>query len=385
MKLRDFNTVQDRRNAVENETGVVLKHIGAFTLDEAQASSKHCENMIGAVQIPIGIAGPLALNIQNSTFKFQNQHMYLPLATTEGALIASINRGCKAVSTAGGCDVVVEDVGTTRGPVFVANSLQEAHSFTTWLKENIVLINQKAQETSAHIRLRNIKTDVIGTYIYVRFSFHTGDAMGMNMVTIATQQIVDWISTVSTVQCVAVSGNACIDKKPAWVNTILGRGVRAWSEAVLTTTVIADTLKTSKQALLQTWEAKCLLGSAVSGSIGYNGHAANIIAALFIATGQDPAHVVEGSQAITTMKQENEGIRVSVYLPSLMVGTVGGGTALATQQEALALLGCAGGDDGAQKAKLAGIVAAAVLAGEISELAALASGTLTQAHKQLGR
>ena len=205
------------------------------------------------------------------------------------------------------------------------------------------------------------------------------------MVTIATEAIGMLITQETGAVFLSVSGNFCVDKKASWQNVILGRGFRAWSEVLLPTTVITDGLKTTTDELLELWEVKCLIGSSITGSIGSNGHAANVIAALFLATGQDLAHVVEGSMTTTLMNREADGIRVSVTIPSLMVGTIGGGTGLATQKEALSLLGIAGGNEGKNAQQLAEIVAAAILAGEVSELAALSSHTLVCAHQKLGR
>lgn len=376
MNLRSFQSVKERREAIEKEKNVSFKHIGRFSLDEVQASTRNCENMIGAIQVPVGVAGPL---------KLTTNEYYIPLATTEGALVASVNRGCKAIYESGGASVFVERVGTTRGPVFQTGSLQESHELRAWIGTNIQELSSVATQTSHHLRFLHHETRIIGRLVFVRFAFDTEDAMGMNMVTIATQALCGVIEQKMGVRCLSVSGNFCVDKKPSWQNVILGRGFRAWSEVVLSTTVLTDILKTSVDELFETWEAKCLIGGAATGTMGFNGHAANVIAAIYIATGQDISHVVEGSSAITTMMKVKEGIAVSVELQSVLVGTVGGGTGLATQREALAMLGLAGGDGGRNAEKLAGVIAGAVLAGEISELSALSSHTLACAHQKLGR
>ena len=381
MNLRNFTSVKDRREALEKETAVSLSAIGSCILDEATASTRNCENMIGSVQVPVGVAGPIEVKSQKSKVK----SLYLPLATTEGALVASANRGCKAVTAAGGVFVAAERVGTTRGPVFKTASLEKSLALKLWLETHADLLNEVAQTTSSHIKLLSQHIQVEGSLVFVRFAFDTQDAMGMNMVTIATEAMGKKIAEMTSATFLTVSANFCVDKKPSWQNVILGRGFRAWSEVLLSTAVIEEILKTSPDALYEVWETKCLIGSAVSGSMGFNGHAANVVAALFLATGQDIAHVVEGSTATTLFAKESAGIRVTVSLPSLMVGTVGGGTSLATQQEALQLLGIAGGNDGNNAHQLAEIVAGAVLAGEISELAALTSHTLACAHQQLGR
>jgi hydroxymethylglutaryl-CoA reductase (NADPH) len=204
--------------------------------------------------------------------------------------------------------------------------------------------------------------------------------MGMNMVTIATQALCEFIEQETGFTCVTVAGNFDIDKKPAWLNFIEGRGIKVWAEAILSPEIIKDVLKTTPQKIFDVWYGKCVLGSIMSGSMGFNAHFANIIAAIFIATGQDPAHIVEGSIGVTTTKVLPDGnLYVSVYLPDLMIGTIGGGTKLKTQKEALAIIGAK------NVLEFGEVIGAAVLAGEISLLASLAERTLAGAHKKLGR
>ncbi|MCX8009251.1 MAG: hydroxymethylglutaryl-CoA reductase, partial [Patescibacteria group bacterium] len=345
------------------------------------ASTRHCENMIGVTQVPLGIAGPLRVH---------DHDYYIPLATTEGALVASVNRGCKALTQSGGVMVQVEKVGATRGPVFFVESVEERKKFIDFLSKNFSELKKIAESTSGHLRLLSYETVGCGRYQYVRFIFDTTDAMGLNMVTIATTAITSHIEKTIGIRCLAISGNFCVDKKPSWQNFINRRGYVVHAESAISSTILRDVLKVSAQAVYKTWMTKCMLGSALSGSLGYNAQYANIIAALFIATGQDPAHVVEGSMGITTTEiiesqKDDADLYVSVYLPSLMVGTVGGGTGLATQREALSILGIRGGNDGENARIFAGIVGASVLAGEISLLASLAEGTLSKAHERLAR
>ena len=236
----------------------------------------------------------------------------------------------------------------------------------------------------------------VGKYRYVRFVFDTQDAMGMNMATIATQKLVAFIETNTQAKCLSVAGNYDVDKKPSWLNLIEGRGIKVWAEVVIPESVVKAVLKVTPQIFYEAWLAKCMYGSILSGSLGFNAQFANIVAAVFLATGQDLGHVGEGSLGVTTTEvissqftvgsgQKKNDLYVSVYLPDLMVGTVGGGTGLPTQQEALNLLGVAGGDRGSNSKRLAEIIAAAVLAGEISLLASEAEGTLAKAHQKLGR
>lgn len=367
MNLRTYKNVSERRAAIEKQCHVDLKHIGSFTLDETVAATRNCENMIGAAQIPIGIAGPV-------------NGKYIPLATTEGALVASVNRGCKAITESGGAAVDSYLVGATRGPVFKVKNLKESDQLNDFLEKNFADLQKIAARTSRHLTLTKYMDRGVGRYRYVRFVFDTRDAMGMNMVTIATQKLAEFIETKSGARCISVAGNYDVDKKPSWLNVIEGRGIKAWAEVTLTERVLKNILKTTARNMFDVWLAKCMMGSAMAGSMAFNAQFANVVAALFLATGQDMAHVVEGSLGMTTMEIGNgNSLYVSVYLPDLMIGTVGGGTGLATQREALLLIGAKTSQEFAE------IIAAAVLAGEISLLASLSEGTLARAHQKFAR
>ncbi len=226
---------------------------------------------------------------------------------------------------------------------------------------------------------------MVGRNVYLRFVFDTCEAMGMNMVTFASERITQLIKAKTKIECFSLTGNLCVDKKPAWLNFIRGRGKRVWTEVKIKKEVVKKVLKTTPEKIAEVVYRKCLLGSAMAGSVGFNGHYANIVAALFLATGQDMAHVVEGSLGITTAEVIEKGsLYFSVYLPDLMIGTVGGGTHLPTQKEALSVLGLGKGKRG-EALKFAEIIGGAVLAGELSLMAALASGDLARAHEKLGR
>jgi hydroxymethylglutaryl-CoA reductase (NADPH) len=332
--------------------------------------------MIGFSQIPLGISSEIKINGKN---------YFVPLATTEGALVASVSRGCKVISLSGGSNVFVEKVGATRGPVFRTGGLAESFRFRGWLIKNFNELVSQSAKTSTHIKLLKIGSSVIGKNVYVRFFFDTEDAMGMNMTTIATQKITDFIEKKTKVRCLSISGNYCIDKKPSWLNFTEGRGYKVWAEILLTKKVLRSVLKTTATNFFNVWLAKCMTGSALSGSMGFNAQFANVVSAIFLATGQDPAHIVEGSLGITNAEISGENLSVNIYLPDLMIGTVGGGTSLATQVEALSILGIKGGNNGKSAEKLAEIIGGTVLAGEISLLASLAEGSLVKAHKELGR
>lgn len=402
MNIRNYPSVTERRKSLEKELKVNLKNIGSFTLDESVASSRNCENMIGVAQVPMGVAGPLRIKSQNAELNDQKKakDYYIPLATTEGALVASVNRGCKAVTESGGATVDSYRVGATRGPVFRVKNLSESDRLNRFLDKHFDELQAVAAKTSDHVTLKKYMDRGVGRYRYVRFIFDTQDAMGLNMATIATEAITSYIKEKTGISCLALSGNYCVDKKPSWMNVIEGRGMKVWAEVTLSKKILSDILKTTANEAYETWLAKCMIGSAMSGSMGFNAQYANVIAAIFIAAGQDPAHVVEGSLGITTCEVistsdvkaashigsvQKDALYVSVYLPDLMVGTVGGGTGLATQKEALELLGVAGGNNGKNSQQFAEIVAAAVLAGEVSLLASLSEGTLARAHQKLAR
>ena len=387
MNLRTCKTVRERREMMEKEKNISFSNTGHFSLDEDIASTRNCENMIGVTQIPLGIAGPLAISSFSSTNQeLRTKNYFIPLATTEGALVASVSRGCKAIGESGGADVEVEDVGATRGPVFRVGNMKEGRKLEDFLKNNFSQLQEVAAKTSRHIMLKTYAVSGAGTYRFVRFSFDTKDAMGLNMVTIATTALASYIYEAIHIPCVDISGNFCVDKKPSWLNFIQKRGKAVRAEVIMPASVVGDVLKTTPQKFYDAWLAKCMMGSAMSGSMGFNAQFANILAALFIATGQDPAHVAECSIGMTTTEITSNGdLYVSVYLPDLMVGTVGGGTGLATQKEALELLGVSGGNDGKNAVVLAGIIGAVILAGELSLLASLSQGSLACAHESLAR
>ncbi len=382
MNVRQYTSATDRRKALEKETNVPLTNIGTFSLDESAASTRNCENMIGVAQVPMGVAGPLRVIDLHS----RTRDTYVPLATTEGALVASVNRGCKAIMESGGAVTNSHSAGASRGPVFRVNNLSESKKLYEFLDTHFTDLKKVTESTSHHLTLKKITSRGVGRYRYARFVYDTGDAMGLNMVTLATDAAAAYIKKETGIACVALSGNFCTDKKPSWQNFVENRGHKAWAEVTVPGRVLKNTLKTTAKSAYETWLAKCMIGSAMSGSMGFNAQYANVLSAIFIATGQDPAHVSECAVGVTTAEVVNgEDLYVSVYLPDLMVGTVGGGTGLATQKEALDILGVAGGHDGKNASALAEIIAAAVLAGELSLLSSLEEGSLAASHKRLAR
>lgn len=381
MKLRDYPSADTRRKALESELSLSFSAISQVPFDEKQATGRNCENIIGAVSVPLGIAGPLAILHSPQ----QKHEYYIPLATTEGALVASVNRGCKAIFLSGGARVVSKKIGITRAPVFTVEHVFAAEKFIAWITVHYQEIKQKTEATSSHLRLLAITPYTTGRTVFLRFRFDTEDAMGMNMVTSAVAEAVTYIESETGYQCVALSGNLCVDKKPNYLNFIEGRGILVKADVTIPHTVVVQLLKTTPQRMLEVAQKKLLYGAILSGSIGANAQYANILAAVFLATGQDMAHIAECSIGITEIEQQGDDLYISVYLPDLVIGTVGGGTQLGTQQDCLSLLGLTGGDNGKNAIKLSEILAAAVLAGEISLLSALASNDLAHAHNTLGR
>ncbi|MFC3957236.1 hydroxymethylglutaryl-CoA reductase (NADPH) [Halovivax cerinus] len=384
----DHDTAAEaRRRFVEGETGATLETIGDYSFP-AEAAESNVENMVGAAQVPMGVAGPVAVAGGAASGDY-----YLPLATTEGALLASVNRGLSVIDASGGSTARVTKNGMTRAPVFRVDGVVEAAETVEWVAENEPRLRAAAESTTSHGELLGIEPYVVGDSVYLRFSYDTKDAMGMNMATIATGEACDVVEAETPASLVALSGNLCSDKKPAAVNAVEGRGRSVTAEVVVPGDLVEERLGTTADGIVEANTRKNLIGSAKAGSLGFNAHAANVVAAAFLATGQDEAHVVEGSNAITTMEtRERDGqgsadLYASISLASLQVGTVGGGTNLPTQAEALDVLGLRGGGEpaGENAEALAEVIAVGALAGELSLLAALSSRHLASAHESLGR
>ncbi|XP_013621192.1 PREDICTED: 3-hydroxy-3-methylglutaryl-coenzyme A reductase 1 isoform X2 [Brassica oleracea var. oleracea] len=374
-----------RREALQRITGRSIEGLPLDGFDYESILGQCCEMPVGYVQIPVGIAGPLLLD---------GYEYSVPMATTEGCLVASTNRGCKAMYVSGGATSTVVKDGMTRAPVVRFASARRASELKFFLEdpENFDTLAVVFNRSSRFARLQSVKCTLAGKNAYVRFSCSTGDAMGMNMVSKGVQNVLEFLTDdFPDMDVIGISGNFCSDKKPAAVNWIEGRGKSVVCEAVIKGEIVNKVLKTSVAALVELNMLKNLTGSAVAGSLGgFNAHASNIVSAVFIATGQDPAQNVESSQCITMMEAINDGkdIHVSVTMPSIEVGTVGGGTQLAPQSACLNLLGVKGASTespGMNSRRLATIVAGAVLAGELSLMSAIAAGQLVKSHMKYNR
>ncbi|GAA5819206.1 MAG: hydroxymethylglutaryl-CoA reductase (NADPH) [Methanobrevibacter sp. CfCl-M3] len=372
------DAVDIRREYLEKINELNLENISKYSLNMDKVSQKNIENPIGAVQIPIGIAGPLKINGEYAKGEF-----YIPIATSEGALVASINRGCSVITLAKGVNTLIIDDKMTRSPVIRSESIQESYTIKNWIENNFLRLKKMAETTTNHGELVKIDPILIaGNYVYPRFNYSTGDSMGMNMVTIATEKALELLEEETSGEIISLSGNACVDKKPSNINLIEGRGKSLIADILIPEEIVHNKLKTTAKSIEKVNTIKNLIGSAVSGSMGFNAHYANIIAGLFLATGQDAAHVVEGSLGITTAENRNGNLYFSVTIPDLPIATVGGGTSIETAEESLKILDCYGAG---KVKKLAEIMVATVLGGELSLIAALSSGHLAKAHKTHGR
>ena len=368
-----------RRKFIENKTNTTLEHIGNYSIDMTETAKKNIENQIGTIQVPVGVVGPVKINTEDN----EVIETYAPMATTEGALLASVNRGCSVIRQSNGCSVAILKNQMTRAPAIKTKNVHEASKIKQWIEEHFDEIKEVAESTTRHGKL--IKIDpiaIVGRFVYPRFVYETGDSMGMNMVTIATQEAMNFIEKENDIHVIALSSNFCVDKKPSALNMIEGRGKSIVAEVTVPKEIVEKTLKTTPEAVVEVHYAKNLIGSAIAGSYGYNAHFANMVAAIFLACGQDPAHVVEGSIGITSAENVDGDLYFSVTIPDLPVATVGGGTRLETATESLNIMNVKGSGN---VNKFASIVASLVLAGELSLAGALAAGHLARAHKELGR
>jgi hydroxymethylglutaryl-CoA reductase (NADPH) len=383
-ELDKFTDVPDkiRLKVIEKRLGVSLENIEKSIISSVDCKA-NIENMIGSTQIPLGLAGPVMINGENAKGSF-----YLPLATTEGALVASVNRGCSVINKSGGAYSIILKNEQTRSILFKADSIIEAKKFSDWVENNFPELKNAGEMDEKFIEIKKIERYIIGLNIWLRIRANTNDAMGMNMVTIAGKKIADYVfDNYKNIEFISETGNLCTDKKASAMNLINTRGKKVIASVDIPESVIKDILKTSSEKLIDLNYRKNLLGSAASSSLGFNAHFANIIAAMFAALGQDLAHVVDGSLGFTTVEKNKNGINFSVTLSDLQVGTIGGGTGLKTQKECLSILGVfgPGNPPGSNSRKLAEIISVGVLAGEISLLAALCTKDLSKAHQKHNR
>lgn len=353
-----------------------LKHTKIFSLLPEKSG---IENFVGVAQVPIGLAGPLTINGEHAMGEFK-----VPLATTEGTLVASYSRGMKALSMSGGVKTTVLQDRMQRAPLFAFNDAREARVFVHWVKSHEQDIARAAESTSKVVKLQVIDPYMASKLAFLRFNYYTGDAAGQNMVTSATSAACRWILDNFQIPVASfhLDGNMATDKKPSAINMLHTRGKRVVAEAVIKREVMQQLLRSTPEKIFS-YSQLINIGSTLAG-VNNNGlHSVNGIAAIFIATGQDVANVAEASNAIYhTELTKNGDLYASITIPSLIVATHGGGTGLPTQRECLELLGCAGPGT---VYKFAEIVAGTVLAGELSLQSAILADEWVSSHEKYGR
>jgi hydroxymethylglutaryl-CoA reductase (NADPH) len=367
-----------RRDFVKQVTGAALDHVGHFSVDPAVLPG-NIEHFTGVAQVPIGLAGPLLVNGEHARGEF-----IVPLATTEGTLVASYNRGMKLLRAAGGVTTTVCDDAMQRAPVFMFTSAREARAFGEWIKEHFAEIKAVAETTTRSGKLRDIEQYAASRFRYLRFNYTTGDAAGQNMVGKATFAACTWIRAQypGAIEHYLLEANFATDKKPSRINVLHTRGKRVVAEATLPAQLVREIMNTDVETLFRA-RLVSQLGGFQSGVNNNGAHSANAITAMFIATGQDVANVAESCAAMVHAEITPSGdYYYSITLPSLIVATHGGGTGLPTQRECLAMLGCVGPGT---VLKLAEIVAATVLCGEISLGSAITAEEWVSSHEQYGR
>ncbi len=371
------DSAKNRRDFVKEQTGVDLTHMAQYSMDTATLPG-NIENFTGIAQIPVGLAGPVLINGEHAKGEF-----YVPLATTEGTLVASYSRGMRLLTESGGVKTTVLESQMQRAPVFTFPDALAARNFGDWISDNMHSITQAAEATTSIGKLIKIEQYGIGPMLFLRFNLSTGDAAGQNMTNKATYAACEWIkSNYPGGANYVLSSNIDSDKKFSHLNTINTRGKRVVAEVTIPKSVLESVMNVSGHTLFKLRQISNT-GALMAGNASNGAHAANGIAALYLATGQDVANVAE-SHASTTFTQllDNGDYYWSVTLTSLICGTYGGGTGLATQKEALDILGCYGKD---KAFKFAEIVAATVLAGDISLASSVVAGDFVASHDQYGR
>lgn len=367
-----------RRAAVTAATGVALRHTGACSFDPAILPG-NIESFAGVAQIPMGFAGPLRVRGEHAEGEF-----YVPMATTEGTLLASYNRGMRLTREAGGVLTTVVDDSMQRAPVFVFEDARHARDFGDWVVAQLPLIREAAESTTRSGKLRHIEQYSLGKMRWLRFCYTTGDAAGQNMVSKATREACMWILAQRPpgLEHFSLAANFDTDKKHSHVNALHTRGKRVVAEVTLPAALIRDVMHTSGEALFRQRQLSNM-GAMMAGSVNNGAHFANGITAMFIACGQDVANVAESSAGFVHGElQPNGDYYFSVTIPALIVATYGGGTGLPSQRECLEVMGCYG--DGKAR-KLAEIVAATVLCGELSLSSAIVADQWVSSHDKLGR
>lgn len=369
--------IKQRQALVEQVTGAQPHHLWRYSIDP-HATQGNIENFIGMAQVPIGLAGPLRINGEHAQGDF-----LIPLATAEGTLVASYNRGMKIMNLSGGVKVTVVADAMQRAPVFVFADARAARDFAKWLKDNFAPIKEEAEASSSVAKLIELDPYLSNKFVFIRFNYTTGDAAGQNMVGRATFAACSWIiDHYEGITNFYLESNFATDKKASQINIMRTRGKRVTAEATIPRDVLIQNMRVEPEKLFYHYGVASI-GGFLSG-VNNNGlHSANGITAMFIATGQDVANVAESSAGVLYSEITPAGdFYLSLTIPSLIVATHGGGVGLPTQRECLEILGCVGRG---KVYRLAEIVAAVALAGEISLAAAISSSDWVSSHEKYGR
>jgi hydroxymethylglutaryl-CoA reductase (NADPH) len=368
--------VERRRRWVEEKLGVRLPLVGACAIPTPEMRG-NVENPIGAAQMPLGIAGPLLVNGQHAKGTF-----YVPLATTEGALVRSYERGMAMLTRAGGVTTRVFADTNVVAPWFPFASVDEAHRFVTRLPDCVDALRAEAESTTRHGRLQRVDTQVVGRAVMVTFHYHTADAQGMNMIVKATDRACKWLVANGVAPRFQIFSGLSSEKRASGYLLSAVKGKKVVAGALVPAATLHAYMRMTPKGIADVWHST-IVGHLQANAIGFNAHYANGLTALFIACGQDVANVANAAVGITDYEVTDEGdLYASVTLPSLTVATVGGGTGLGTSRECLSLMGCSGAG---HALKLAEIFAATVLAGELSMASAIGSGEFVSAHEEYGR
>jgi hydroxymethylglutaryl-CoA reductase (NADPH) len=377
------DVIAQRQQFLEEKTGVTLEHTKAFSFDP-DSMAGNCEHLFGVAQLPIGVAGPLLVNGEHAKGEF-----YVPMATIEGTLVASYNRGMRVIRESGGIMTTVTGEAMQRAPVFMFRNARDARDFGLWLKDNFEAIKAQAESTTSVGKLLEVEQYLVHNMVYTRFDYSTGDAAGQNMTGKATYVACEWIRTqCPTLRSYGLSGGMDSEKKTSYVNSLKGRGRRVTAELTIPRQVLQDVLRVTPEHMHIGYSVSTL-SAFLTGASNNAAHPANGLAALFMATGQDMANIGEANQCSVYNYVTSSGdLYYSITLPALIMATYGGGTSLATQRECLELMDCYGKG---KAYKLLEIAAAVVVAGELSLVAAAQrdpeSGTneWVDAHEKLGR
>jgi hydroxymethylglutaryl-CoA reductase (NADPH) len=368
--------IAERRGWLEKTSASELRHVGSYTIPSDELRG-NIENPIGIAQVPLAVAGPLLVRGEHAAGTF-----YVPMATTEGALVRSYERGMVALTKAGGATSRVHIDENRISPVFPFASIEEAHAFCSSLPQHLPEIRSAAEATTSHGRLLRLENLPVGRQAIVSFCYSTGDAQGMNMIVKATDQACRWIVDNTAAERYQIFSGYNSEKRASGALLAGGKGKKVTAGARIPGRVLSAYLHVDAEQMAEMWR-HTLSGHLKAGALGYNGHYANGLTAVFIACGQDVANVANSAVGITTFEPSGDGdLYASVTLPSLTVATVGGGTGLGSFRECLEVLDCVGQG---KALKLAEIVAATVLAGELSMGAAIASGEFVAAHEAYGR